>query len=111
MLERAYEFLRATPPFERMLLPDADHVAFRVVGTHDYMGCWSADAAGQHSISISTARVGHTNTLLWVMAHEMIHAHQHEARTSSTRSVHNAAFRKMAAKVCRLHGWDERAFI
>lgn len=110
MLERAYDYLRVTPPFDRMKLPDADHLEFVVAATDEYMGLWSITEAGQQRISISTKRVGHTGTLLEVMAHEMIHAHQHETRTDSPRTVHNAAFRKLAARVCALHGWDEKAF-
>lgn len=110
MLERAYNYLRVTPPFDRMKLPDADHVEFVVTASPGYMGMWSVDA-GQQRITISSERVGQTDTLMSVMAHEMIHAHQHETRTDSSRSEHNAAFRKMATKVCVLHGWDERAFL
>lgn len=110
ILEHGYELLRAAPPFERWGLPPADQVVFRVMGTDDYMGLWVFDG-GHHQISLSARRISLVDTMLSVMAHEMLHAYQHLTRTDSPRVQHNAAFRKMAAKICALHGWDEKAFI
>jgi len=47
------------------------------------------------------------------MSHEMIHLHL-EATGMESRSgdanTHNMAFRKLAARVCKLHGFDPKAF-
>jgi hypothetical protein len=43
------------------------------------------------------------------MAHEMIHLHQRVTGMENS-AQHNAAFRKLAAHVCRLHGFDPKAF-
>src|SRR6185437_8812133 len=37
-LENAYEYLRTTPPFRGMNLPDADDLVFRVMGARDRFG-------------------------------------------------------------------------
>jgi hypothetical protein len=43
------------------------------------------------------------------MAHEMIHLYQHE-KGGCTRGVHNAHFMRLAARVCRVHGFDLESF-
>jgi hypothetical protein len=45
-----------------------------------------------------------------VMAHEMVHLHQRDVCMETPGAQHNAAFNKLAAKVCRLHGFDPKLF-
>ncbi|MBI3678442.1 MAG: SprT-like domain-containing protein [Proteobacteria bacterium] len=112
IIEGAYEFLRRTPPFKNWRLPHADDVEF-VVSRHPlqlgyYRGI-SRDLHA-HEIGISETCVGHTNTLLRTMAHEMIHQHQQRARSETANTEHNAEFKRLTRLVCRHHGWDEREF-
>lgn len=58
-------------------------------------------------IRVSEAKNGHTATLLATMAHEMCHLRQ--ARVGD-RGLHSVGFRRMAARVCRAHGFDLKTF-
>lgn len=113
MLDAAYSFLRLTPPFDRWGLPLPGMVKFEVIRSGDYLG-WFISPNDEHDfwprIQISDRCVGHTDTLLRTMAHEMIHAHQWYTK-KDTRSLHNADFRKRAARVCAAHGWDPKLFV
>ena len=108
MLEAAYEYLRSTPPFRGWRLPHADDVEFRITDAIDYMGLWEKNGV-QHRISVSDRRVGHTKTLMVVMAHEMVHIRQDRDGTDKGPD-HNDAFRKHARRICRVHGFDPKEF-
>ncbi len=111
-LENAYEYLRATPPFRRMNLPHADELMFRVMGARDRFGHFKGrikDNSDLNEIGLSQAKVRSTDVLMATMAHEMIHLYQHE-KGRCTRGVHNAQFRHIAARVCRIHGFDPETF-
>jgi hypothetical protein len=111
-LENAYEYLRSTLPFRRMNLPHADEMMFRVMGARDRFGHFKGrikDNSDLNEIALSQAKVRSTAMLMETMAHEMIHLHQHE-KGSCTRGVHNAHFRRTAARVCRIHGFDPDTF-
>jgi hypothetical protein len=113
MLEAAYEYLRASPPFCRWNLPQADLVSFRVMGTRDYFGHFRgrhrrAQGDDFSEIAVSAKLVRSTDVLIATMAHEMIHLYQDETGTS--RGHHNPAFRKLAKRVCGIHGFDLESF-
>jgi hypothetical protein len=65
-----------------------------------------------HRITISSARNGQLVTLVASLGHEMCHLAVHEARqnTGGNENTHNSAFRKLAARFCRIHGVDPKAF-
>ncbi|MBI3676025.1 MAG: SprT-like domain-containing protein [Proteobacteria bacterium] len=112
IIEGAYEFLRLTPPFKNWRLPHADEVEFVVSRHHLHLGYYRGlrRKVHSHEIGISETCVGHTNTLLRAMAHEMIHQYQQRARTETPNTEHNAEFKRLARTVCRHHGWDEKEF-
>jgi phage terminase large subunit len=53
------------------------------------------------------ARNGFSATLLATMAHEMCHLRQ---ELTGDRGHHTVAFKRMAARVCRAHGFDLKTF-
>jgi hypothetical protein len=112
IIEASYEFLRTTPPFRKWQLPHADEVTFVVSRHKNHIGYHRGTRrkVNSHEIGISEACVGHTNTLLRTMAHEMIHQHQQRQRTDTPNAEHNAEFGRLARIVCRYHGWDEKEF-
>ena len=70
----------------------------------------SADFGVEHGVPF--IRVSETNnglaiTLLGTLAHEMIHLRQH---LTSDREHHGPRFRRIAAKVCAVHGFDPKTF-
>ncbi len=112
IIEGAYEFLRLTPPFRGWHLPHADDVTFVVSRHRNHVGYHRGISRKiyDHEIGISEACVGHTNTLLRTMAHEMIHQYQQRMRTETPNTEHNAEFNRLARTVCRFHGWDVKEF-
>jgi len=111
-LENAYEYLRVTLPFRRWDLPHADNLVFRVMGARDRYGHFKGrikDNTDLNEIGVSQRKVQSTDMLMATMAHEMIHLHQHE-KGGCTRGVHNAHFMRLAARVCRVHGFDLETF-
>jgi hypothetical protein len=112
MLAAAYDYLKATPPFKRWKLPCSSKVKFKVALDESAYGWYQWDGTG-HTITASVKAVGHTSTLMQLMAHETIHLYLEmsgkESKTGDT-SIHNARFRRCAALVCRHHGFDPKAF-
>lgn len=109
VLAAAYDYLAATAPFRRWNLPDSDEVTFIVVRNPALCGSYQCGTGGRHIIKISASNTGHSASLLATMAHEMIHLHE-EVTGMKRASEHSAAFRKLAARVCRVHGFDPKAF-
>lgn len=114
MLEACYDFLRTTPPFCKWNLPHGEDVTFQVGRRPREAGRYVWDPnTKRHYIIASIHGVGHTCSLTRFMSHEMTHLHlQVTGMESPKRSeeVHNAAFRKFAAQICRWHGFDLKAF-
>lgn len=111
VLAAAYDYLASTEPFARWNLPDSDDVTFRVTKARDKFARYVWD--GGHTIEVSSVSVGHTATLLEKMSHELVHVHLRQTgmeSKSSDPNVHNMPFRKLAAQVCRVHGFDPKAF-
>lgn len=112
MLEFTYELLRRTPPFKGWNLPEADEVEFVVSRHKKDQGYHRGRRRDRHSheIGISEECIGHLVTLLQAMGHEMIHQYQQRRQTETPNTAHNAEFHRLAARVCRIHGWDPKAF-
>ncbi len=112
ILEAAYEFLRNTPPFKGWKLPVGDEVEFTVTLLRDREGDHTTyRGTSDHVIRVSSNKIGHTASLVVVMAHEMIHAKQAVAKTFTANAEHNAEFRRLAKSVCKLHGFDPKTFV
>lgn len=109
VLRAAYEFLSATDPFRSWPLPDSEDVVFKVAKTKDYHG-WHDVKRGRHVLAISSSTVGHTASLMATMAHEMTHLYETIAKLTPSNVQHGAAFKKLAARVCKTHGFDPKTF-
>lgn len=111
-LAAAYDYLRTTPPFNRWNLPDSEDVVFTVGRTEADYG-WYHKKGDRHTITASAGKIGHTQTLIEFLGHEMVHLHL-ELTGMESRSggayTHNHAFRKCAAQVCKAHGFDPKSF-
>ena len=106
MLAAAYEFLRTTEPFRRWRLPEAYDVGFAVVRDARMFADFGMEN-GIPVIRVSEVKNGFTVTLLASVAHEMCHLRQEAV---GDRSHHGAKFKRMAAQVCRAHGFDLKTF-
>lgn len=112
LLRAAYDFLRATPPFRPWRMPSGWEVKFAVMRTKRFEGdhtTWIG--TDNHIIRVSAGKIAYTNSLLAVMGHEMIHAHQAIEKTETPNTVHNRDFHTIAAKVCKYHGFDPKLFV
>lgn len=114
MLVAAYDYLLVTPPFSKWNLPDSEDVNFTVSRRPSEAGRYVGDPNKKtHNISASSNGIAYTESLMRLMSHEMIHLYlQKMGWESKSRSeeVHDAAFRKFAAQVCKVHGFDPKAF-
>jgi hypothetical protein len=111
ILEAAYEYLRATPPFKGWRLPEGDEIGFIVSRRPDRFSHMQGYVrSSQAEISISEKLVGSTCVLIEAMAHEMVHLRQHLRRTETANTEHNAEFYRLAKRVCAVHGWDFKTF-
>lgn len=106
-LARAYDYLSSTPPFDRWNLPESHDIAFKVTRSAKTCGRYIYD--GKHFIEASSQLIGHTDTLMGLMAHEMIHLHQRLTKMHAG-GEHNKAFYKLAARVTKVHGFDPKGF-
>jgi len=106
----AYDFLCTTPPFRGWNLPDSEDVSFRVIRDPHVRGWYMLGHDGKHTIAISSKCIGRTESLMETLAHEVVHLHQGEVNMETPGAEHNRAFYKLAERVCRVHGFDERLF-
>ena len=52
------------------------------------------------------------DALIQAIAHEMIHAYQDGIKRTGSRWVdHNAEFKRLASRVCSVHGWEVEKFV
>lgn len=112
MLAAAYEYLCLTPPFVRWNLPESEDVKFSVGKLRGRFAEYQWDGKC-HTIKLASNAIAYTDTLMRMLAHEMIHAHLEQTGMESraeSADIHNAAFRKFAAQACKFHGWDPKAF-
>ena len=111
ILEGAYEFLKTTPPFNRWKLADCDDVVFKVSKQKKEFAHYQW-LNHTHTITVSMCLNGYTLTLLQNMAHEMIHMYLEERNMDGFGNIdtHNTMFKKLAAQVCKYHGFDPKAF-
>lgn len=111
-LAASYDYLRTTPPFASWLLPESEDVVFKVSRRPTEAGRYYIDGK-RHTIEASARGIAYTGSLMRLMAHEMVHLYLQkmgwESKTGS-EETHNAAFRKFAARVCKIHGFDPKAF-
>jgi hypothetical protein len=104
-LAAAYELLKVTTPFRGLRLPASHDIIFQLTKDKALAGyCNLTDAT---MISISSHFHSQLQPLLVTMAHEMIHLHEFR---KYGKAGHGETFQKLAARVCRAHGFDPKVF-
>ena len=108
-LAAVYDMLRAFPPFTRWKLPPAEMVRFHVSGVKERYAKWWIEGDTHH---IEVSQANHTSLLplVMTMAHELIHVYQRIKKTE-TRAEHNPEFKRLAKRICAVHGWDYISFM
>ncbi len=107
VMRASYEYLRETPPFRRWHLPPGEKLRFSVFTSDEDMGRCYPDPLG---IGVSRTYIGRTESLMVVMAHEMVHVYQMQKPEGFVLVEHDAEFRRLAARVCAVHGFDPLLF-
>lgn len=109
VLAAAYDYLATTEPFCRWNLPDSEDVSFRVTRHRDRWAHYILRPDGKPEIVVSAKFIGRSSSLIETMAHEMVHLHQAQSGMENA-AQHNRAFRKIARRVCEIHGFDPLLF-
>lgn len=107
LMRSTYSYLQGTRPFSSWGLPLPADIVFGFCRLPETAGLYTYLAGGRHRIKISPLKVGNTLILIETMAHEMTHVRQ---QMTLGRSNHGAEFRRLAAQVCRHHGFDPKGF-
>jgi hypothetical protein len=102
-----YDALRLCEPMRAWNLPESDDLAFIVSRSRVCAGWFRPGAF--HKIALSARCISSPSALLPVLAHEMIHLHQH-LKGSAGPGEHNAEFYKLARLACRKLTFDFAAF-
>jgi len=112
IIEGAYRYLAITPPYRRWKMPHPDDVEFHVIRLTDRRGdwnCYQKTKGGGHIIRISEKLIGRTHSLIEAVAHEMVHM-RCEMLGDKTSAPHGGNWKRLAAQVCRHHGFDPKLF-
>lgn len=109
IIAAAYEFIKTVPPANEWKLPPAEEVEFRVSKDRNTLGQHTTYKwTKEHIIVISSACISHGDTLLRILAHEMVHAACAEAGLNQVN--HSRPFWERAIPLCVNMGWDPKAF-
>lgn len=109
ILRATYDLLTITEPFCKWNLPDGEDVKFKVVKNRKLCG-WHEKFRKTHTICISQVFHGRMQPLLETMAHEMVHVHQWRHASLARGAEHGVSFKRYAAQVCKIHGFDLKLF-
>jgi hypothetical protein len=105
IVEAVYELLRLTPPFKRWKLPHVDEIKIVLTHKDDHF----AEFADSFVLYVSLPNNRDLATLISSVAHEMTHLQDY--RHGPTPQLrHGKDFKRLAAQVCRAHGFDPAAF-
>lgn len=102
-----YEMLRSLPPYNRWSLPSKDQVRFKVIRNRTKQADY--EPPPKETIRVSVNSTSHLFTIMQAIAHEMVHQRLRHAGSKNWAS-HGAEFQRLASRVCRVYGWDERQF-
>lgn len=100
-----YSSARVMHPFNDYPLPAASKVEFRVIKSHNIMGCFDEiDMA----IEISEWGCGHYTTILSTLLHEMTHQALYLVHDPKW-SEHKGSFLQLKRKYCEFYNLDPKA--
>lgn len=108
LIAAGYDYVRESQPFKGWGLPESDEVGFAVVKDTTMYADFCL-YKGEPLIRVSEKLHGHTVTLLATIAHECVHLYQYLHKLDKG-GEHNADFKRRAARVCQIHGFDPKTF-
>lgn len=91
-------------PFASLPFPPAKKVEFVIVNNPDLYGEYSPEP---HTITISTGRCSHLDTVIATLLHEMIHQLIYIKYPSSEKYLsHKGEFKQLKTKIAKQFGFD-----
>ena len=107
ILRNIYSFLYCCEPFVRWKMPLPEEINFIVDLDFNTMGTYmyDTDAKYEHTITISSARCGHLDTVIRTLAHECIHMSR-AGTVSDAWLKHDRTFRNRAHRISSELGFD-----
>lgn len=115
-LALTYELLSECPPFDKWNLPLAEDVKFVITRNKCDYGAHRTtldkEFRKRHEIQISSVNVTTLDTLIRVMAHEMVHVHEqaNEVCSAQESAKHTPAFWAFGREVCTSLGFNPDTF-
>ena len=105
-----YSALIEFPVFDEFKLPPASKVDFVIVNDPSMYGQYEPPEAGEpHTITISTAKCGHLDTVMKTLTHEIIHMICYlEAPKTDKYCSHKGLFLKLQKRVAKMYGFDPK---
>ena len=105
ILKNLYSAIYCMQPFDKWNMPLPEEIAFVVNKDNEVMGSYLYDTGEEfeHTITISSARCGHLDTVIRVLCHECIHMSRH--RTNKW-THHDKEFRSRAHRISSELGFD-----
>lgn len=110
MIELSYDLLRETPPFKRWKLPHSDEIQFDIIEVDTHSADYILVRDKTHRIRINNKWTGTLAKLIANLAHEMVHLRLESVCQNDRDDQHGPEFQRLAAQVCRHHGFDRKGF-
>lgn len=104
-IKTLYQSFRLLPPFDSYNLPPASKIKFKIIESKEAYGYFDCEPL---VIEISTLCTSF-ELVMETLLHEMVHLHLYlDGKTHYER--HDKTFKKIAAKVCKIYGFDIKRF-
>ena len=105
ILKNLYSAIYCMKPFDRWDMPLPEEVLFIVDKDTETMGTYLYDTGEdyEHTITISSARCSHLDTVIRVLCHECIHMSRHK---TNKWTHHDKEFRNRAFRISSELGFD-----
>ena len=104
-LKLLYKLFVKFPPFDKLDMPHACQIKFKVTRRKDIMGEFAPD---ENTIYISSAKNGHFDTICKTLLHEMAHLAVYEQGDEAYDSHDNKRFKTIIRHIASLYGFDPK---
>ena len=101
-----YESLMQLPPIKSWRLPPSDQIMFQVIRDPK---CYGEFESTPHIIRLSSCKIGHLDTAIKTMAHEMVHLKLFIDKYRHW-DKHDARFKALSDPMCKEFGFDIKEF-
>jgi thiamine monophosphate kinase len=105
IIRNLYSAIYCMKPFDRWDMPLPEEIDFIVDKDKEVMGTYLYDTGEdyEHTITISSAKCGHLDTVIRVLCHECIHMSRHK---TNRWTYHDKEFRNRAFRISSELGFD-----